>query len=335
MTPGVYITFDVECSMGGAWGDPTRKPVPPSRAMMGEYNGRSFGLPLICDILGASGIPATFFVEAFADEQGFAGLTEPVCKYLLDRSHDVQLHIHPNHYHYGLKLQGKEYPFTDQMAELSPEAQHYLLAEGCERIARWTGRRPVAFRAGNMGADEQTLAQLPAVGIRIDSSYTFPYLGGQSPFADREAYNGSKWYGDVLELALSGFYQRPMPGLHKAKPVDLVGISFAECRDAIERICGDGADAVVILHSFSLMKVRNNQYDDGRLNRVVARRLRRLCEWLAARAEQYPARTFEQLAAAIEAGQYQAKAVPPCRFGHVVRPYVRKAVQLYNSPHWT
>jgi hypothetical protein len=335
MNPGVYITFDVECSMGGAWSDGARKPVPPSRAMMGRFGHDSFGLPLICDILGESGLPATFFVEPFAYEQGYPGQTEPACKLLLDRGQDVQLHIHPNHYHYGLKRQGKHFPFTDQMADLAPQAQLDLLAEGCKRIAQWTGRPPVAFRAGNMGADEQTLEQLPAVGIGIDSSYTFPYLGRQCRFADRQAYNGSKWYGEVLELALSGFRQLPLPGLHRAKPVDLVGISLAECRDAITSICLAGADAVVILHSFSLMKVKNVQYDGGRLNAIVAGRFRGLCQWLAQNADEFPTRTFSQLAEAVRAGQHQAKAVPPCRLPGVIRPYLRKAVQLYNRPHWT
>lgn len=321
--------------MGGAWGDDARKPVPPSRAMMGRFGADSFGLPLICDILGAGGLAATFFLEAFADEQGYPGQTEPACKLLLDRGQDVQLHIHPNHYHYGLKRQGKHFPFTDQMADLAPQAQLDLLAEGCRRIARWTGRRPAAFRAGNMGADEQTLAQLPAVGIGIDSSYTFPYLGRQCRFADRQAYNGSKRYGEVLELALSGFYQLPLPGLRRAKPVDLAGISFAECRDAVTNICRAGADAVLILHSFSLMKVRNVQYDGGRLNAIVARRFRRLCQWLARNAGEFPARTFSQLARAVDAGQYQPLAAPPWRCPGVIRPYLRKAVQLYNRPHWT
>jgi len=328
--PGVYITFDVECSMGGAWDDPRYTPVPPSRAMMGEYGGRKLGLPLICDILAEAGLAGTFFVETFAAEQGNDGQTAPACELLLDRGQDVQLHIHPNHWHYGLRRAGKPFPFTDQLADLPPEAQRELLATGCERIERWTGRRPIGFRAGNMGADETSLEQLAAVGIRIDSSYTFPYLGGQCRFRDAERYNGSKWYGGVLELALSAFRQRRMPGLHAAKPLDLMGISFAECRDAIRLICAAGADAVMILHSFSFIKVRNCQYDGGRLNRIVAGRFRKLCRWLAENAAEFPTNTFSQLASAVETDRYAPKAVPPCKLSNVLRPCVRKAVQVYN-----
>jgi len=331
----VFITVDVECSMGGAWQNEGNAPVSPSRAVWGEYGNRRLGIPLIVDILKQHGLTATFFVEAFVAEQGYPGETEKICEYLLDHGQDVQLHVHPNHKHFGLKQQGKPHPFTDYMADLSPESQRGLLQEGSDRIQRWTGRRPVAFRAGNMGASEETLRQLAAVGIRIDSSYTFPYDGARCDFGPGEPYNGSKWYGDVLEVALSGFYQRKLPGLHPAKKVDPVSVSFAECRDAIRTICSAGADAVLILHSFSLFKRRNVQYDGGRLNRIVARRFRRTCRWLAENSERYGVRTCRELAAAVEAGSYEARAVPPCRLDRPLRAIVRKAVQGWNNLYWT
>jgi hypothetical protein len=334
MKPGVYITVDVECGMGGAWGNPALRPVPPARGMMGEYGGRRLGVPLISQTLNESGLAATFFVETFAEEQGHPGQTEPLCRLLLDRGQDVQLHIHPWYRFYGLRRRGLPAPLTDQFAELTAEQQSELLALGAERIARWTGQAPVAFRAGNMSASEETLKRLPAAGIRIDSSYTFPFAGGQCRFSPADPYNGSRWYSEVLELGLSGFLLPPLPGESRAKPLDLVGISFEECRDAIRRICAAGADACLILHSFSLFKVRNVQYEGGRPNWIVTRRLRRLCEWLARHADEFPTYTFSQLARAIAEKQYTAKAVPPLRLSGA-RALVRKAVQAYNNLYWT
>ncbi|NLV30790.1 MAG: polysaccharide deacetylase, partial [Acidobacteria bacterium] len=85
MQPGVLITFDVECSMGGAWQNPDLRPVPPRLGMMGEYGGRRLGIPLICDILERSRLGATFFVEPFNDELGWPGETEPVVRHLAER----------------------------------------------------------------------------------------------------------------------------------------------------------------------------------------------------------------------------------------------------------
>jgi len=333
MQRGVFITFDVECSMGGAWADARLKPVPPARAIWGDYGGRPMGLPLIVETLNRAGLAATFFVEAFTDEQGFSGEAERACHYLLEHGQDVQLHIHPGHKHYGLHRQGLPHPNTDQIADLAPQDQLALIQEGAERLRRWTGRPCVAFRAGNMGASEETLQQLEKAGIPIDSSYAFPFAGVQCRFQPGEPYNGSKWYGRVLELALSGFRKIPLPGVHAAKPLDLYGISFQEGRDAVERVHAAGADAVVILHSFSLFKVRNVQYDGGRPNRIVLGRFRRFCDWLAHRPD-LPAYTLRQLADAIEAGRYEAAHVLPCRLMHP-RTVVRKAVQVWNNFYWT
>jgi len=334
MTPGVFITIDVECSMGGAWRDESTEPVPPSRGMMGRYGDRELGVPLIVRILEDNGLAGTFFVEPFNRELGHPGQTESVCTFLLDHGQDVQLHIHPNHKHYGLHKAGVPFTRTDNIADLPPEAQREMLAEGAERLKGYTGTAPVAFRAGNMSASEETLRQLSAIGIKIDSSYTFPYVGGQCKFADRELYNGSKWYGDVLELALSGFHQPRVPGLHRIKPVDIVGISFEECRDAIGKIIAAGADAVMILHSFSLFKVRNYQYDGGKLNRIVTRRFRRLCRWLAEHGKDVPVHTFSELATAVADSRYEAKAVEPCRLGRPLRAITRKLVQAVNNAYW-
>lgn len=335
MKPGVYITVDVECSMGGAFADTALRPVPPSRGMMGEYGDKRLGVPLITEVLGGHGVKATFFVEAFAAEQGYPGQTEPVCEHLLDHGQDVQLHVHPAYEMYDRFRRGTAVgPITDDLTELARERQAALLCEGAERIRQWTGKAPVAFRAGNMAASEATLGLLPAAGIRIDSSYTFPFAGGQCRFAAADAYNGSQWYGDVLELALSGFRLPALPLEARAKPLDLVGVSFEECREAIRAICGAGADACLILHSFSLMKVRNVQYDGGRPNWIVTRRLRRLCEWLAARPGEFPTYTLSQLAQAIADNKYEARSAPPPRLSGI-RAMARKAVQAYNGLYWT
>jgi hypothetical protein len=335
MKPGIFITFDVECSMGGAWANASLRPVPPRLGMMGQYRNKSYGLPLICEILARHDLKATFFVEPFNDELGYPGQTEPVCRFLIDQGQDVQLHVHPNHVHYGLHLDGKPHAQTDYMANLPPDWQREMLIEGAERILRWTGKSPIAFRAGNMGASEQTLSIMPDAGLWIDSSYSFPFLEGQCRFKDKAAYNGAKWYGDVLEMALSGFFQRPIPKiLPPSQPVDLMGGAFAECRDAVGMICDAGADAVLILHSFSLFKVKDVQYRAGRPNWVVTRRFDRFCQWMANNRERYPVRTFSELGKMVKENGYQPKAVGPCRLNKPLRALTRKVVQGLNNFYW-
>ncbi|MBB5346976.1 polysaccharide deacetylase family protein [Desulfoprunum benzoelyticum] len=334
MSPGVFITFDVECSMGGAWGDPALRPIPPRLGMMGEYGGRQLGVPLICEILSRHDLKATFFLEPFNDDLGWPGETEPVARYLVEHGQDVQLHIHPNHVHYGLHRTGNPFLQTDQMADLPREWQKELIVRGADLLEAWTGTRPIAFRAGNMGASEETLAALAEAGLWIDSSYTFPYVGGQCRFRETERYNGAKWFGDVLEVALSAYEQPKLPGMHPAKPVDLMGSSFEECREAVQMICDAGGDAVLILHSFSLFKVRDKQYRDGKLNRVVTRRFERFCAWLDDNRRLYPPGTFAELGRLVQEEGYQPKTVAPCLVNNPPRAMLRKIVQGLNNFYW-
>lgn len=334
MNPGIFITFDVECSMGGAWQNSDLKPISPRLGMMGEYGDNQFGIPLICDILERSDLQATFFIEPFNAELGHPDQTEPVVRFLVDKNQDIQLHIHPNHIHYGQHRAGEKYVRTDQMADLDVTTQKQMIVAGAELLENWSGVRPVAFRAGNMGASEETLLAMHDAGLWIDSSYTFPYVGGQCRFAEQERYNGSKWYGDVLEVALSAYQQPNIPALHPAKPVDLMGSSFEECRDAVEMICDAGGDAVLILHSFSLFKVSDKQYSGGKLNRVVLRRFEKFCQWLDDNRHTYPPRTFAELGRLVADENYQPKNVPPCTINKPLRALTRKFVQGLNNFYW-
>jgi hypothetical protein len=184
-----------------------------------------------------------------------------------------------------------------------------------------------------MGASEQTLEALGAVGIPIDSSYTPAFAGGQCRFDAAERWNGSRWYDDVLEVALSAYRQPSAPLLHPIKPLDVVSISSGEMRDGIAAVIDSGVDAVVILHSFSLFKVRNVQYDGGRVDRIVTRRFRGLCRWLADRST-YAVETFASLARRVSMGEYQAQHSPLPRLGGLARAWTRKALQGINSLHW-
>lgn len=332
--PGVYLTIDVECSMGGAGGNPALRPVPPRRAVWGRYENKAWGIPLIVEILRCYGLAGTFFLDAFIDEQGYAGESEPICHYLRERGHDVQLHIHPGHKFYALRQQGQNPPRSDQMADLPPDLQRSLLEEGVERLQRWTGAKPIAFRAGNMGASLETLELLAATGIPIDSSYTFAFAGGQCPFPPSDPYNGSRWYGPVLEMAFSGFYQRRIPGLKPAKVLDPMGICFEECQALIRHLARAGIDAVLILHSFSFFKVKNKQYDGGRPNHIIIRRFERLCRWLASADVPLQVTTFTDLHRRLGEGNYQPKTAPPPTLSGV-RAVIRKGVQAYNNIYWT
>lgn len=97
----VFITVDTEHSIGGAFSDPKLKPVGNEKRIFGKIGDKTYGIPLIMDIADADKIPTTFFVEVLNKHHFGEAETREVCKYILDRGHDVQLHLHPNYLTFG------------------------------------------------------------------------------------------------------------------------------------------------------------------------------------------------------------------------------------------
>ena len=62
----VYFTVDTETSMGGAWQNSQYSPLPLERSMLGLYNSRFYGIPLLMDILDEHGFRATFLRKCSA-----------------------------------------------------------------------------------------------------------------------------------------------------------------------------------------------------------------------------------------------------------------------------
>ena len=97
----VYITVDVETSMGGAWQYLERKPLPVEKRIFCETRGKRYGIPLLVEELERYGFRATFFTEVFLSCCLGRDAAAKVFDYLLSRGQDVQLHTHPTFRAYG------------------------------------------------------------------------------------------------------------------------------------------------------------------------------------------------------------------------------------------
>lgn len=277
----VFITIDTEHSIGGAFADPALHPVGNDKRIYGRINGQEYGIPLIMDIADRYGIPLTFFVEVlnkyyFGEEE-----TREVCKYILSRGHDVQLHLHPNFLNFKEENPGVQ-RYRDNMSSYSLEEQTALIAEGKELLTRYCGRPPVAFRAGNYGADTNTLKALKANGIFMDSSYNAAFPKHSRRIC-AEQLNDAVEIDGVWELPITNFVENiPLCG-ERFKPLDLNGVSLAEMKAVISRTL-DGLgprNITLILHSFSFLKAKDTQYRECAVRKYVVQRFEGLCRTLA------------------------------------------------------
>lgn len=333
----VYLTVDVETSMGGAWRSWERRPLPVEKLIFGKIGQTSYGLPLIVEELEKYGFAATFFTEMFFSRCLGADQVQIVVDYLLKHRQDVQLHIHPVFRNYSLALkEGSPEAFPryralgDALNGYDFDTQHGLLSEGLELFQTFVRKPAVAFRAGGFRADKRTLVALRSLGIPIDSSYN-PSVGAS--FAnDSPEPNLIQRIEGVIEMPLTN----AVAGLNGAwgwKPMAISSISFAELKAVLTRAHLTGLrDVVLILHSFSTLKAQDFLYSRFRPNWIVISRFRRLLRYLADHDSMFQVCTIGDTASRLH--QFDFKdACPPLSLG-IVRPLLRSGVQAVNRMYW-
>jgi peptidoglycan/xylan/chitin deacetylase (PgdA/CDA1 family) len=329
----VYLTIDTECSMGGAWNTPGCEPVAPARAVLGCQGRHRYGTPLIMDILEEHGLRGTFFVETFAGAVvGEAPLREAYAE-IAARGHDVQLHLHPVYRYYALVEEGRlaldQVPSPiDDIGAQPVEAQIELIEEGRTIFGRLLGRSPVAFRAGNYAASDATLAALGKLDFRYDSSFNAAYRGRSRTIGNPGSANSPWEVGAVWEVPVTVFATGAgrLAGL---KPLEISAVSFLEIRRVLEQAERLGMGTVtLIMHSFSLFKAADAQFTRLRPDRLVIRRFRRLCRFLAEGRHRFRVRTFSE----VPAPRPDPPGVALPRMGTLL-PAGRRLLQALNRPY--
>ena len=321
----VFFTVDTETSMNGAWADPGRRPLPLEIPIYGNTGSKSYGIPLIMDILEAHGFRGTFFTEVLCSHVVGADAVGEVFSYIRKRGHDTQLHLHPTYWHYRGYLDGRPPREEDLMFQLPADEQEELFSMGAKLFTEFDGKPPRAYRAGCYGASEQTLEVLSRHGIEIDSSYNLSYLDQSCGFQYRPL-NGPRLFGRIQEYPVTNFRVQHQNGY---KPIEICAVSVAEILMTIDALRDLGCrDVVVSLHSFSFMKRFS---DDGVVpDRVTIRRFKRLCSEIAQRSDEIEVCVMGETT--LRNVQPESADWVPC-VGWA-RPLIRKVVQGVNRIPW-
>lgn len=286
----VCLTVDTETSIGGAFGDPRLQPVGVEKRVFGKVGSRAFGIPLLMSIAEDHGLKLTFFVETLNRIVFGLDPLKRVVRSILDRGHDVQLHLHPN-YRTFLHPDKRRFPRPDFMHAYSVEEQAAMLEDGVRCLEACGASRVVAFRAGCYGADETTLRAMKAVGLPVDGSYNAAHLGAECGF--RKRFLNDVWCCEdtgVFELPVTCFCDRSL--LRKRiRPMDINGTGFREMKEVLNGAYGAGMrSVVVVLHSFSFIKPYDVQYRKVRIRHKVIRRFRKLCAFLSENRDRFQVR---------------------------------------------
>lgn len=291
----VFLTVDTEHSIGGAFADNTLKPVGNEKRIFGRLGDREYGIPLIMDIADRHGLRIVFFVEVLNHYFFGTEETRQVVEFILNRGHEVQLHLHPNYLNFTLN-RPQELKYSDLCGDYSLTKQIELLAEGKQLLQQYGVPEVKAFRAGCFGANEQTLQALKENGFLIDSSYNRAYLGGPCLLPDW-GLNDLTERCAVYEFPVTNFIENTGLRSLRSMPLDINGVSFEEMRCVLEAARGGGGprNITIILHSFSFVKAYDVQYQKVKPRRHVISRFEKLCRFLAENSTNFTVRTYDGL----------------------------------------
>ena len=271
----LYITIDTEYSFGLA------------RRMRGGGRAENFASAIIgttpsgprgiqyqLDQFDAHGIKAVFFVDPMPalvwGTEAIADIVAPIAA----RGHDVQLHLHTE----WLELAGSANPLGtatggnlrdfgfEQQCTLIDYAQRVLIAAGAAA--------PVAFRAGNYGANDDTLRALAALGISYDTSHCPGIAASECHISLGAEDRQVQRYCGTIEVPIGCI----AAGGGALRHYQLTALTDAELLAALRHAVRGGQQQVTLVsHSFELLS-----RDRLRANRVLQRRFERFCAGLAA-----------------------------------------------------
>lgn len=241
-------------------------------SILGRCPAGEFGIGWQMDLLDRYGLRGVFFIDPLPGLVLGEGVVAEAIRRVVEAGHDAQLHAHTEWLAWAPST-----PVGDRrgrnIGDFSLSDQIALLEYGCAAFERAGAPRPVAFRAGNFGADDRTLLALAEVGIRFDTSQNPAYQGGECRLMTPRTRSAPIRHSGVIELPVSGLHDR---GAH-FRPAQVCAVSAREMTAALRHGAATGwSHFTVVSHSFEMLS-----RDRLRPNRQVMRRFERLAEEIA------------------------------------------------------
>jgi hypothetical protein len=289
----VYITVDTEVSTYGPRWQASAIEEDVERDIYGATPEGRFGIEYQIEMLNRHGLKAVFFVEAlFADVAGPEPLARMV-RVIREGGHDVQLHLHTE---WLENMSPETSPLPGRtganMHDFSEEEQLRLLARGVENLKRCGAEKVNAFRAGNYGANWDTLRAMARAGLLFDSSYNECYLDGTCAMRGSQLLRQPLYTCGVHEFPVSIY--RDYPG--HFRHAQICACSSQEMEHALQTAWKQGwTSFVIVSHSFELIRRARQSGERSAVDPVVTARFERLCRFLAARRDRFRTATFAEL----------------------------------------
>jgi len=316
------FTIDTEISMGGALRDPSLSPVGPEQRIWGETEQGRAGIDLFMDLFDEFQMRGVFFFEVCGRNVVEEGELEAAARHIVNRGHDVELHVHPEFRMDIDKVRaGEKKKPSAFFHTYTHQEQVDLVRSTAARLESWTGRAPSAFRAGGFDADVESIREVRDEGVPIDSSYSMWSVElGTCQITEGPRLNDVAWLdAGVLEVPVTCYHASgPRGGLRQ---LDLASVNVTEAIAILEDLYAAGTRVCTSLtHSFRLIRTTDIQYSDAKPDAFNIHRLRAICRFLYDNRDRFQVCTYKDLP--LEAWKSELGAPP-------AQPY------LPSPPTWT
>ena len=282
MKTQVVLTVDTEPSIAGAFDDPERFAPLLHEPVAGRVGDRSEALGFMLETLKASGLRATFFVEALHTRYFPASAMGGYVEQLLAADQDVQLHLHPAWVNFE---NGRPRPtdrVSDNCSELDTGFLADLMDEGARQIEAWSGHRPTAMRTGNFATSRGVFEAMSLAGLGASSNICQAVYPPPDP--ELGLTGGRHRVVGIRELPVTCFVDRGPVGRGRLRPLQVTALGGGEMIGLLRKLHrqqAGGGIAVIVTHPFEFLKPGDFRYSRMTANRLVQGRFRALCSFLA------------------------------------------------------
>lgn len=267
---GVYITIDTEyaSSLAGLGRAENF-----ARSIAGETPEGPAGVFYKMRLMERRGLKGVFFVDPMPALLWGREAIVDVVRPIVEAGHDVQLHCHTE----WLELAGSANPFGGRtgrnIADFAFDEQCAILEWARDTLVAAGAPRPVAFRAGNYGANDDTLHALAEIGLAYDTSHTPGIADSACRISLTRRHRRPIRHCGVIEVP-TGCIRAFGGGLRHAQ---VTAISSDEMLAAIRHARDHHLSSFTLVsHSFELLcRARM------RVNTILQRRFEKLCKGIA------------------------------------------------------
>ena len=298
-------------------------------AVYGLVGSQGYGLDFQLDLFEEHRVSANFFVEPLFSLMAGSDLLENMVSKIKQGNHDVHLHLHTEWLKRFTEPFFKDGKTGDNMFDFSLDQQALLVKTGKKLLERAGAKNVSAFRAGNYGANNDTLVALSRNGIYQDTSYNYCYLDRECHLELGHVLYHPERVGEVMEYPVTFFKDYPGHVRH----LQISACSFSEMEAVLNYASLHGwGSVVIVLHTFEcIQRLRSKKKLSHKLDGIVLQRLVKLVRFLDKNRQQFESALFSS-----ECGlnvEYKNIARPP--LSTLNKCLVRQYEQAYRKAFYS